>query len=154
MPTSAALSLEDTVTAVYCALDDALAEAKVECRDGKLIQRRGPAPDMDDREVLCLAVLQEMLHFDSDNRFFLWAANNRTIRELFPRMLTRQKFAERRALLTPLMQKLCQAFCALGGEGQPPFSSLTPTPSTSANSCAPSVASVSTAWPRPATVQR
>lgn len=151
MPTPSALSLEDTITSLYCALDDALAEAKVECRDGKLVPRRGPVPDMDDREVLCLAVLQELLRFESDNRFFLWAANNRTIRELFPRMLTRQKFAERRALLTPLMQKLCQAFCALDGEGQTPFSSLTPTPSTSANSCAPSVVCVSTAWPPPAT---
>lgn len=150
MPTSSALSLEDTVTAVYCALDDALAEAKIECRDGKLIPRRGPVPGMDDREILCLAVLQELFHFKSDNRFFLWVANNHTMRELFPSMLTRQKFAERRALLTPLMQQLCQAFCALDGEGLPPFSSLTPTPSTSANSCAPSAASVSTAWPQPA----
>lgn len=152
MPTSSPLNLEDTVTAVYCALDDALAEANVECRDGKLIPRRGPAPDMDDREVLCLAVLQELLHFESDHFFFLWLANNRTMRELFPRLLTRQKFAERRALLTPLMQRLCQAFCVLGGEGQPPFSSLTPTPSMSASWCAPSSASVSTAWLPPATV--
>ena len=152
MPTSSALSLEDTVTAVYCALDDALAEAKVECRDGKLIPRRGPVPDMDDREVLCLAVLQELLRFESDNRFFLWVANNQTMRELFPRMLTRQKFAERRALLTPLMQTLGQAFCALGGEGQPPFSSSTRIPFTSANSCAPNATHVSRAWRQPAIV--
>jgi hypothetical protein len=150
MPTSTALSLEDTVTAVYCALDDALAEAKVECRDGKLIPRRGPAPDMDDREVLCLAVLQELLRFESDNRFFLWLANNPTMRELFPRMLTRQKFADRRALLTPLMQQLCQAFCALGGEGAPPFSSLTHIPSTSVSSCGQNTTNVSTGWPQPA----
>jgi len=151
MPTSSALSLEDTVTALYCALDDALAEAKIECRDGKLMPRRGPVPDMDDREVLCLAVLQELLRFESDNRFFLWIANNHTMRELFPRMLTRQKFAERRALLTPLMQQLCQAFCALDGEGQPPFSSSTRTPFTSASSCAPNAMNVSTAWQLPAT---
>ena len=151
MPTYSALSLEDTVTAVYCALDDALAEAKVECRDGKLVPRPGPAPDMDDREVLCLARLQELLRIESDNRFFVWLANNRTMRELFPRMLTRQKFAERRALLTPLMQQLCQAFCALGGEAQPPFSSWTPIPSTSASSCAPNAANASLAWRPPVT---
>lgn len=151
---STALSLEDTVTAVYCALDDALAEAQVACCEGKLIPRRGPAPDVDDREILCLTVLQELLRFESDNRFFLWLLNNATMRELFPRMLTRQKFAERRALLTPLMQQLCQAFCALGGEGQPPFSSSTPTRSTSASSFAPSPASVSAAWPLQATAPR
>jgi hypothetical protein len=154
MPTSPALDLEDTVTAVYCALDDALKEAKVEYRNGKLTRRRGPVPDMDDREVLCLAVLQELLHFESDNRFFLWAANNRTMRALFPRMLTRQKFADRRALLTPLMQQLCQAFCVLGGEGQPPFLSSTHTPFTSASSCAPNAASGSMAWPRLGTAPR
>ena len=154
MPASTALSLEDTATAVYCALDDALKEARVECCNGKLTRRRGPVPDMDDREVLCLAVLQEMLHVESDNRFFLWVANNRTMRDLFPRMLTRQKFAERRALLTPLMQQLCQAFCALDGEGQPPFSSSTRTPFTSVRSYAPNAASVLRAWPQPATAPR
>jgi len=146
-----AFSLEDTVTAVYCALDDALAEAQVVCREGKLIPRRGPPPEVDDREVLCLAVLQEVLRFESDNRFFLWLTNNPTMRELFPRMLTRQKFAERRALLTPLMQLLCQAFCALGGEGLPPFSLSTPIPSTSASSFGRPKASVSMDWPQPVT---
>lgn len=154
MPSSPALSLEDIVTALYCALDDALAEAKVVCHDGKLIARPGPVPDLDDREVLCLAVLQELLYFDSDNRFFRWLANNQTMRALFPRMLTRQKFAERRALLTPLMQKLCQAFCALAGEGHPLFSSLIRTQCTSASSSAPNSATVSTAWPPPATARR
>ena len=42
-------------------------------------------------------------------------------RALFPRLFTRQKFAERRALLTPMLQKLCGAFCALSGEAAPLF---------------------------------
>ena len=122
--TPTAMSLEDTVTAVYGVLDDALAEGKVECRNGKVIRRRGPRPDMEDREVLCLAVLQELLQCESDNRFFLWAANDPTMRDLFRRALTRQKFTERRALVTPLMQRLCQAFCVLCGEGQPTLRGL------------------------------
>ena len=122
MPASPAFNVEDLVIAVYAALDDALAEAHIECHQGKLIPRPGPAPDMDDREILCLAVVQELLRFRSDNRFFLWIANNPILLKLFPRLLSRQKFAERRALLTPLLQRLCQAFCALGGEGAPAFS--------------------------------
>jgi hypothetical protein len=133
MPTSPALSLEDTVTAIYCALDDALAEAKVKCRNGKLIWRPGPPPEMDDREVLCLAVCQELFGYESDNAFFLWLENNCVMRTLFPKLLSRQKFADRRVLLTPLIQQLCQAFCALGGEDHPPLTSSIPIRSRSAN---------------------
>lgn len=154
MSASPSLDLEETVTAVYCALDDALAEAAIPCRDGKLVWRPGPAPEMDDREVLCLAVVQELLGYESDHAFFLWLANNRTMQALFPRLLSRPKFADRRALLTPLLQQLSQAFCKLGGEGQPPFSSSTPIPYTSANSSASKAGSAWADWLPPATVPR
>ena len=122
------LNLEDTVIAVYSALDDALQEAGVTCRKGRLIPRRGSVPEVDDREVLCLAVLQELLGVESDHQYWLWLTHDPTMRQLFPRQLSRQKFAERRAVLTPLMEKLCGAFCHLVGEGAPPFSSSTATP--------------------------
>jgi hypothetical protein len=121
MSSPSTLNLEDTVVAVYCALDDALSEANIRSRDGKLIYRPGPTPDVDDREILCVAMLQEILGFESDNEYFLWFEANAVMQSLFPRMLSRQKFADRRALLTPLMQRLCQAFCDLGGEAHPPF---------------------------------
>jgi hypothetical protein len=146
MPTSPSLNLDDLITAVYCALDDALIEAKIECHEGKLIPRRGPPPAMDDREVLCLAVLEELLGFESDNAFFLWMENNAVVRATFPRLLSRQKFADRRVLLTPLIQKLSGAFCALGGEEHPPFVSSTPIRSTSANWCAANSANDSADW--------
>jgi len=150
MSTPSALTLEETILAVYCALDDALACAKVECREGKLIPRPGPPPAMDDREVLCLALLQELLGYESDHAFFLWLQNNSALRTAFPHLLSRQKFAERRVLLTPLLERLCQAFCVLGGEGLPPFPSSTPIPSTSAASSGREDRSVSAAWPPPA----
>lgn len=134
------LQLDDLVTVVYCALDDALADAGIKAVNGKLIPRRGPAPEVDDREVACLAVVQELLHFESDNHFHLWLSNNETMRELFPRRLSRQNFAERRTLLTPILQKLCGAFCNLVGDGQPPFSSSTAIPSMFAAPLAPKVA--------------
>ena len=154
MPPSRAFDLEDLVTAVYCALDDALREAHIQCHNGKLVHRRGPAPEMDDREVLCLAVLQELLGYESDNAFFERLERSPTMQQAFPRLLSRQKFAERRALLTPLIQRLCQAFCALGGEAHPPFPSLIPTPSTSVGWSESKTASVWTGWPRPAIARR
>jgi hypothetical protein len=122
------VSLEDLVIAVYTALDDALAQAGIKAHNGKLIPRRGPAPEVDDREVLCLAILQELLGFESDHGFYQWVEANPTMQVLFPRRLSRPNWAERRALLTPLVQQLVPALCALGGEAAPPFSSSTPTP--------------------------
>jgi len=127
MPTiREALDLEDLVISVYTALDDALAEAGILAKEGKLIGRPGPKPEVDDREVLCLAMLQELLGFESDHEFYLWFESNTTMCALFPRRLSRQNWADRRAILAPLMERLCGAFCALDGEGEPPFSSSTP----------------------------
>ena len=131
------LSVEDTILALFCAIDDALNSAGVFERDGKLVARPGPRPALSDREVLCLAVLQEILGFESDNSYFLWLQNSPLIRSLFPMLMARQKFAERRALLTGLAYKLSDAFRQLSGEGQPPFSSSTRILSMSAARCAP-----------------
>lgn len=122
------LSLEEVVIAVYSALDDALREAKILCQNGKLIPRSGPAPEVDDREILCLAVLQELFGFESDHFFYRWLETNPTMKQLFPRRLSRPNWADRRAILTPLMQRLSQSFVEMDGEGQPPFSSSTPIP--------------------------
>jgi len=126
------LDLEQLVICVYSALDDALREAGVSCQDGKLIPRRGPSPAVDDREVLCLVVLQELLDFESDHAFYLWFENNSVMCELFPRRLSRPNWADRRALLTPLMERLSSAFCRIAGEAAPPFSSSILIPSMSA----------------------
>ena len=111
--------LEEWVITVYTALDNALAEAGVAARGGKWVPRSGPAPDVDDREVLWLAVLQELLGFESDHAFYQWLESNAVLRQLFPRRLTRSNGADRWALLTPLVQRLSQAFCALDGEEAP-----------------------------------
>jgi len=63
------VSLEDLVTATYCALDDALVSVEIKAKDGILIPRTGPAPEVDDREILCLSIIQEVLGFDSDLMF-------------------------------------------------------------------------------------
>ena len=125
------LNLEQVVIAVYSALDDALREAKIPCHNGKLIPRSGPAPEVDDREILCLALLQELFGFESDHFFYRWLETNPTMKQLFPRRLSRPNWADRRALLTPLIERLSKTFVSMDGEDAPPFSLLIPTPSMS-----------------------
>jgi len=120
-------SLEDIVIAVYAAIDDALSSAGIKATNGKLLKRPGPAPQVDDREILCLALIEEMLGFQSDNSFHLWLGRNPTMCALFPRRLARQNFADRRVLLTGLLETLCKALCLMV-EGPPPFSLSTATP--------------------------
>jgi len=155
MPTTReTLDLEELVITVYAALDDALAEAGVITRDGKLVPRPGPAPDVDDREVLCLAVLQELLGFESDHEFYQWFESNAVLRHLFPRRLTRPNWADRRALLTPLLRDLSQAFCALDGQEAPPFSSSTRIRSMSAARSGPAGKNASADSPNAAIARR
>jgi len=155
MPTTReTLDLEELVITVYAALDDALAEAGITARAGKLVPRPGPPPDVDDREILCLAVLQELLGFESDHGFYQWFEANAVLRCLFPRRLSRPNWADRRALLTPLLQRLSQAFCALDGEEAPPFSSSTPIRSTSAARSGLAASSGSADWPGTAIARR
>jgi len=140
------LSLEDVVVATYAALDDALREVGIPCRAGKLIPRRGGACAVDDREILCLALLQELLGFASDHEFQLWLHQDPTMRNLFPRQLCRQNFADRRALLRPLLERLSGFFCDQVEGGPPPFSSSTPIPWTSVVRSAKGTRSVSGDW--------
>lgn len=119
------MNLEDLVITAYAALDDAIQHAGLVCQKGKLIPRSGPPPEVDDREILCLALLQEWLGFESDLSWHRWLENNKTMRSLFPRLLQRQKWVERRTLLTPILEKLSGAFLEMTPmeKGLPPFSS-------------------------------
>jgi len=122
---AAALPLEDVIIATFCALDDALKHTGHAEVGGKLIPRPGPAPTVSDTEVLCLAMLQELLGFESDAGYAAWLENRPEIAAHFPRRLSRQNFADRRVLLTPLIRRLSGAFCELNTPEPPPFSSST-----------------------------
>ena len=126
MSSDGPIDLEDLVITAYCALDDALKHAGVVNDKGKLIPRRGPPPEVDDREVLCLCLLQEWLGFESDLSFYEWFENNQVMCDFFPRRLSRQNWVDRRTLLTPLLERLAGAFAEMAGdddEEEPPFSS-------------------------------
>lgn len=117
----AAVQLEDTIAALYLALEEALRKAGVPQVKNRLVPRRGPPPEVEDMQILCLSVLQELLGFESDNSYHLWLDVNPVIQSLFPRRLTRQNFGDRRVLLTPVLERLLPAFCDIAGEGRPPF---------------------------------
>jgi len=126
MSSDGPVDLEDLVITAYCALDDALKHASVVNNNGKLIPRRGPPPEVDDREVLCLCLLQEWLGFDSDLSFYDWFESNQVMYDFFPRRLSRQNWADRRTLLSPLLERLAGAFAEMAedeDEEAPPFSS-------------------------------
>lgn len=148
------LPLDDLITAVYCALDDALQVAGLVAQHGKLIPRRGPPPEVDDREILCLAVLQEMLGFEFDDDFHAWMETHPIMQNAFPRRLSRQKFAERRAYLQPLLQRLTGVTAQSAHNGAPPFASLTPIPSKSAARSEPVSANAWMAWHSADTARR
>ena len=140
---TASLPLEDVIVATFCALDDALKHTGHAEVGGKLIPRPGPAPTVSDTEVLCLAMLQELLGFESDAGYAAWLENRPEIGAHFPKRLSRQNFADRRALLTPLIGRLSGAFYELNTppplpQQPPPFSSSTRTRSMSVGSCGPS----------------
>ncbi|MBE7463058.1 MAG: transposase [Planctomycetes bacterium] len=105
---------------------------------------------MDDREVLCLAVLQELLDFESDHHYQAWLHSDPLMR----RLLSRQNFANRRALQTPLLACLTQGFCAMHADDQPPFSSSTPIRSMSAVPSAPASGNVLADWRSGVTARR
>lgn len=54
---------------------------------GKFIPRCGAPPEVDDREVLCLCLLQEWLGFESDHSFYEWFENNLVMCDYFPRRI-------------------------------------------------------------------
>lgn len=103
------LSLEEVVISTYSAIDDALSEAGYKSQNEQLFTRRGPKPKVDDREIFCISILQELLGYESDNSFFLWFQNNPVMQSLFPQNISRQKFADRRLGLMPIFEKLCMA---------------------------------------------
>ena len=83
-------------------------------RKGKPVPtRRGPKPEVEDREVLCLAKLQNLPGFESDHEFYLalrrvnlWFESDGTMGLLFPRRPWRQNRADRLARIAYLPQ-LC-----------------------------------------------
>lgn len=105
MPNNGSIDLEDLVITAYCALDDALKHAGVVNNKGKLFPRRGPPPEVDDREILCLCLLQEWLGFESDLSFYEWFENNKVMCDFFPKETFAAKLDRPAYTSRPLLER-------------------------------------------------
>lgn len=61
-----AVDLDTFIVAIYCLVDDLMEELLGSCR----LRSRGPAPILDDREVLTIEVVGEFLGIDTDKGIF------------------------------------------------------------------------------------
>jgi hypothetical protein len=62
------VDLDEFIVAVYCLVDDLM----VELLEGRSLRERGPAPLLDDREVITMEIVGEFLGLDTEKGLFLF----------------------------------------------------------------------------------
>ena len=62
------MDLDEFIVAVYCLVDDLM----VELLEGRSLRERGPAPLLDDREVITMEIVGEFLGLDTEKGLFLF----------------------------------------------------------------------------------
>ena len=89
------MDLDTFIVAVYCLVDDLMRKTL----KGRALRERGPAPTLDDREVITMEVVGEFLGLDADKAIFLFFG--RHYPEWFPalRRVHRTTFARQAANL-------------------------------------------------------
>ena len=96
---------EEFIVAIYCLVDDLFDELF----GGGRLRERGPAPILDDREVITMEVVGEFLGMDTDKAIFLFF--RRHYREWFPSLgrVHRTTFARQAANLWKVKELLWRA---------------------------------------------
>ena len=61
-----AVDPDEFIVAIYCLVDDFLEELL----DGRSLRERGPAPILDDSEVITIEIVGEFLGIDTDKGIF------------------------------------------------------------------------------------
>jgi hypothetical protein len=89
--------LDTLLTALYVELTDRIIPALGFTRTGP-----GKPPDVNDGELVCLAVAQVLLRYD-DERHWMRAARSR-VGHLFPRLLSQSEYNDRVKAAAPLME--------------------------------------------------
>lgn len=99
------MDLEEFIIAVYCLVDDLLAELRVDPA-WRRVRRRGPAPTLADAEVLTMEVVGEYLGLDRDAA--IYASFRRHHAALFPALarVHRTTFARQAANLWAVKERL------------------------------------------------
>ena len=111
------MDLDTLIVAVYCLVDELMGESLPQ---GEKLRRRGPDPELDDREVLTMEIVGEFLGIGTDKG--LYAYFRRHYGEWFPTLLKvhRTTFSRQAANLWILKEKLWQGLLSseeLFGEG-------------------------------------
>lgn len=99
------MDLDTFIVAIYCLVDDLMEEAL----EGERLRSRGPAPALDDREVITAEVVGEFLGIDTDKGIFGFF--RRHYGGWFPalRRVHRTTFARQAANLWAVKRRLWQA---------------------------------------------
>lgn len=110
------VNLDALLTALYSVLDEALPRWR----------QRGPAPQVTDAEVVCLAVAQVLLGYSSE-RHWLRAAR-RHVGHLFPRLLDQSGYTRRLRRLGPQIVEAVRLVAFLSGADRDPVKIVDSTP--------------------------
>ena len=93
---------DEFIVAIYCLVDDLFEELL----GGRTLRKRGPAPILDDREVITIEIVGEFFGMDTDKAIFLFF--RRHYREWFPALgrVRRTMFTKQAAILWKVTQML------------------------------------------------
>jgi hypothetical protein len=104
------VDLEDFTIAAYCLVDELLAEVQVD-PGWRRVRRRGPAPTLDDAEVLTMEVVGEFLGLDQDVAIYPYFRREHP--DFFPALtrIHRTTFARQAANLWVVTERVWRGLC-------------------------------------------
>jgi len=97
------MNREDFITQVYCIVDDFFQQITAK----KPIRKRGPAPALDDSEVIAMLIAGEFFGMDGDKNIWAYFKNNWS--HLFTKIGDRSAFARQASNLWYWLQRLQKA---------------------------------------------
>ena len=96
------MSIEEFIITVFCLIDDELKKLL----KGKKIRQRGPAPNLQDAEVISMEIVGEFFGMDCDKT--IWNYFKRHWNHFFPKIPDRCNFARQAANLHAIKRLLQQ----------------------------------------------
>lgn len=102
------MDLDTFIVAIYCLVDDLFGQTIPQ----RSLRRRGPAPILDDREVLTIEIVGEFMGIDAEKAIFLYF--RRHYSEWFPTLVRvhRTTFTRQAANLWAVKRLMWEALCA------------------------------------------
>ena len=141
------MDLDTFIVATYCLIDDLMRQTLA----GRRLRQRGPAPALDDREVITMEVVGEFLGLDTDKAIFLFFG--RHYAEWFPALgkVHRTTFTRQAANLWYLKRLMWKALLRKVEHETPRCALWTLSPLGFARLPRPPATEASPGWPRAVT---